>query len=217
VAIGDILYRTGAEELVAGGLGVKRILNSEARGPDARFVPLGVVSANINAYGIGFTGGIERLKFTNPDSQQRANYIFFGPSFSIPNKLSDTSIIGGGVTAAIVGKSAIYNTPKPENYRGYFFAASVGGSTTKKLLEKVGAAGGIATSASGFWSPVPTYFLSKGGAIQATADDCDSCESRYSFGYRAGIAVTGGRGAGGSSAAFSFAISYYGLLEAWDE
>ncbi|NGX17232.1 FG-GAP-like repeat-containing protein [Wenzhouxiangella sp. XN24] len=215
-AVGDILYRTGPEEFVAGGLGVRRILNSEARGPDARFVPFGVFSANLNAWGIGFTGGLERLQFNSPESKERANYLFFGPSLSIPATLPDASVVGGGVTVAIVGRSAIYNTPKPEHYQGYFVAASYGGSVTGQLTSKVGVAGGGAGALSGFWSPVPTYFTDGAGGIFDGADDCTSCESRYSFGYRAGIAATAGRGTGGRNRAFSFAISYYWLLDSWD-
>ena len=115
-----------------------------------------------------------------------------------------------------IGRSAIYNTPKPEHYQGYFVSASVGGSVTGRLLSKVGLAGGGAGVLAGFWSPVPTYFTDGAGGIFEGAGDCTSCESRYSFGYRGGVAATAGRGAGGGNAAFSFAISYYWLLDSWD-
>ena len=210
IAVTDIAFRVGPEEIQAGGFGIKRILNSEARGPDAKFIPFGVLSANLNAWGIGFTGGGERLQFTSPESKERANYLFFGPSFSIPSSLPGGSIVGGGITLAVIGTSCIYNTPKPENYRGYFVSASVGGSATRSILSKVAKAG-VAPGASAFWSPVPTYFVDDQGQVGKSG------ESRYSFGYRAGLAGTAGRGAGGLGGAFSFAISYYWLWDAWDE
>ncbi len=202
-----IIVTNGPEEIVAGGFGVRRIYNTEARGPDAVFAPAGVTSANLNAWGIGFSGGLERLQFISPESKERANYLFFGPSFTVPNSLSDTSIIGGGITQALIGLgSGIYNTPRPENYRGWFVSASGGGSVTRSIMKKIGKLG-FAGSASAFWSPTPTYFVNESGEISE-----EGGESRYSFGYRKGIAITAGRGPGGRGAALSFSLAYYWLM-----
>ncbi len=211
-SIGHIAYLNGPEEIVAGGFGVKRILFRDAGDVTARFVRwFGSVSADLNAWGIGFTGGFERLKFDNKVNHQRANYWYFGPSLSIPSSLSDTALVGGGVTGTIYGLgSAIFHTPLPEHYQGYFVSAAAGGSVAGNIAKNVAQAG-LTVSGSVFWSPVPTYWLSDTGAAVTDRDDCHLCESRYSFGWRGGVGLTAGRGEGGTSKAFSISITWYTL------
>ena len=217
VAVLDI-YRRSPGTFVSSGFGARKVWQHWGERQDARFAPIIPFAGgqplflNFDIGGpIGFTSGLEFLQFDNVG--KRAAYFFLGPKASAswnPGQDSPVPLLqasGGGGSI----RSAIYNTPTPKDYGGWFvgFNAGAGMGLPARVASQfqVAARGGLGGSV--FWSPVPTHFANANGDPVDIGSPCPGCDTRHSHGYRLG----GGAGSFGYGVSLTF---YWMVGSPWD-
>jgi len=109
---------------------------------------------------------------------------------------------------SVVGRSQIFNTPTPEDYQGVFIGVSGSASGLNAVIRRANRVLPLGAGAAIAWSPLPTYQINEGG-VNAPTENCSSCMSRYSWGYRVGTSLSTARQ---TSASSSFSISLYVLV-----
>jgi hypothetical protein len=132
--------------------------------------------------------------------------LYFGPEYSIGVQAEAG---GNPISAtATVGLSRVFNTPKPDDYSGWFMSAGISsGSVLRQVKEKAFGLPASASAAVGggavfFWSPNVTYLAD---AQNNPVDDpkvCPDCSTRYGHGLR--VSPSGSIGL-----SFSFSLTYY--------
>ena len=193
-------------EVVGSGFGARNVWRHLFQRKDASFAPLfldiSLTGGTLEGLGvgIGLTGGLEALDFFKLD--QQAIYFFFGSEAGF-GATSDAAA-SVGVARPVFRQGGVYDTPTPDDYRGWFVstALSAGFATADPAEEaapgadgavELGGAPWSGISLAFFWSPAPTYWAEPDtGRSVSNPDACPQCEARNSHGYRAAVAAKSG-------------------------
>ncbi len=193
------------QEVVGSAFGIRNVWRHLFERKDASFAPLfldlGLAGGSLEGLelGIGLTGGLEALDFFKLD--QHAIYFFFGSDIGFGGTSDAAASVG--LARPVFRQGGVYDTPTPDDYRGWFVSTSLSaGFAVKRPSFRVAGSdastrfsGGLWSGVSGafFWSPTPTYWTDPDtGRTVSNPDACPQCEARNSHGYRAALGAKSG-------------------------
>ena len=196
------------QEVVGSAFGIRNVWNHLFERHDANFLPLfgdfGTTSLLQHVtegidYGIGITGGLEILDFIHL-GHVKALYFFFGSQAGFTAGLEQTLRaqpldISAGVRVPLPVKGGIFDTPTPDDYRGWFVSFALSGGVTPfgGGSGRFSAHTWSGLGGSLFWSPTPTYWATPGTHdVVRNPDACPQCEARNSHGYRVSATAISG-------------------------